>query len=597
MTSKRRAQRPLQPLDKTAITVIILLSVAIVLMLLIGTKALPHVRNFSWQRQQVSADDVAFSLTFTQPMEPESVEKNLKIEPELTGRMSWAGRRMAYTLDVPAPYGETFEVSLRNAQPLNRRRRTADAAEVDSVGFEPFLSEFRTRDRAFAYIGAEGEETGRLILFNLTQKEKAVLTPEDKIVLDFEPYPERDRILFSAVDKQPDDPDSIAGAKLYTVSTGLGDAPQYPWWQFWQQQESAAVDQPAGEVIQVLGNQDYQNLKFDLSPNGERVVIQRVNNEKPSDYGPWILYPDRPDDAPRKLKTEPGGDFLIAPDNVSLLFQQGQGTAVIDLLSEVDAVSEQTLLDFLPSYGLTLDVASDGSAAALVNFNQNDPEKRFTQSLFWVSNRGEEKPLLQTDGAIVDAIFSEDNEVLYCLVNRLSKNTPVEDLAEEQESDRSEDSSEGAVDTNAGSSELIENELIEPLTEDDSATDGSATGESIAAQSISDEPSSLEDEVYELTPYLTAVNVNTGEEQELLEMPPQPETNVSLAPDGLAILFDEVLVSNPQANAADSDQRGPTHRLWLLPLFDTVESRLSGEPTALPPTELEIAGRQPVWLP
>jgi len=574
MTSKRRAQRPLQPLDKTAITVIILLSVAIVLMLLIGTKALPHVRNFSWQRQQVSADDVAFSLTFTQPMEPESVEKNLKIEPELTGRMSWAGRRMAYTLDVPAPYGETFEVSLRNAQPLNRRRRTADAAEVDSVGFEPFLSEFRTRDRAFAYIGAEGEETGRLILFNLTQKEKAVLTPEDKIVMDFEPYPGRDRILFSAVDKQPDDPDTIAGAKLYTVSTGLGEPPQYPQWQFWKRQAAADSRPPAGEIKQVLGNQDYQNLKFDLSPNGDRVVIQRVNNEKPSDYGPWILYPDRPDDAPRKLKTEPGGDFLIAPDNVSLLFQQGQGTAVIDLLSEVDAVSEQTLLDFLPSYGLTLDVASDGSAAALVNFNQNDPEKRFTQSLFWVSNRGEEKPLLQTDGAIIDAIFSEDNEVLYCLVNRLRKNSPPEDI-------------DGAVDSDVDSDESAE------ASQDESA----AANESIAAQSISDEPLSLEEELYELTPYLTAVNVETGEAQELLEMPPQPETNISLAPDGLAVLFDEMLVSNPQAQATDSDQNGPTHRLWLLPLFDTVESRRNGNPTALPPTELEIAGRQPVWLP
>jgi hypothetical protein len=42
----------------------------------------------------------------------------------------------------------------------------------------------------------------------------------------------------------------------------------------------------------------------------------------------------------------------------------------------------------LPNYGQVLDLAADGSAAAMVNFNQNDPEKRFTESLFLVTNQG-----------------------------------------------------------------------------------------------------------------------------------------------------------------------------------------------------------------
>ncbi len=145
-----------------------------------------------------------------------------------------------------------------------------------------------------------------------------------------------------------------------------------------------------------------------------------------------------------------------------------------------------------------------------------------------MSSQGEEKQLLQTEGAIVSAQFNEDNTVLYCLINRL-------------------------LVTNDG-------------TEDE----------------------------YQVAPYIAAVNVKTGKEQELLEMPPQPETTVSLSPDGLAVLFDENLVSDPRSKASADEA---TDRLWLLPLFSTLEERLSGAPIPLPPTELELAGRHPAWLP
>lgn len=495
---------------------IMVLGLIVAAMLLLGAQALAQVRVFSWQDEVVTADDVAFLMTFSQPVDPQSVEDSLKIEPALAGKFSWAGRRMAYTLSVPAPYGESYKVTLPAAEALNAQ-----------TGFEPFEGTFRTRDRAFAYIGAEGEEQGRLIMFNLTRKEKTLLTPEGQKVLDFKPYPERDRILFSAVSTEAE-AEGIALAQLYSVSTGLA-TPVKAQRQFWQRKAKPAA---AGTIQLILDNKDYQNLKFDLSPNGQVIVVQRVSQQNPADFGPWVLMDDNP---PRKLKTEPGGDFKIAPDSLSLLLQQGEGTAVIDLQEETTDTQPDELLDFLPEYGQTLDIASDGSAAALLDFNQDDPDKQFTQSLFWVSNQGEEKLLLQTDGAVLGAQFNENNEILYCLVNRLV-----------------------------------------------------AQGESA--------PDQDEDErLYQVAPYLTAINVKTGQEQKLLEMPPQPEITVSLSPDGLAILFDEALVVEP--SVADEDFSGPTARLWLLPLFNTAKERLSDEPAALPPAELELIGRQPIWLP
>ena len=564
MTSRRR---PKQPLDSAALVVMAVLSVVIVAMLLLGSQALPRVRTFSWQDKSVAAEDIAFLLTFTQPMDPQSVTENLVIEPELPGKVSWAGRRMAYTLNGPAPYGQTFEISLPTAQALSGQE-----------GFEPFEQSFETRDRVFAYIGAEGEEQGRLVMFNLTQKEKTLLTPEGQIVLDFQPYPARDRILFSAISEK-DRANRVSSAQLYTDSTGLGTPVTTPKWKIWQQ-----VSEPvAGTTTLILDNERYQNLKFDLSADGTTIVVQRVNQTMPSDFGPWVL---KEGEAPRKLETEPGGDFTIAPDSVSLLLQQGQGTAVLSLEPNLTAAESEELLDFLPDYGLTLDIASDGRSAALVNFNQDDPEKRFTQSLFWVSNSGEEKPLLETDGAILSAQFNDSNDLLYCLVNRLVK-------SDFDQSTDSEDNVQGEAEPRLEASLQASELPPQPEFPEDALIEARPAEEAL----IEDGKLGAE-EVFQFTPYLTVVNVETGEETKLLEMPPQPEINVSLSPDGLAILFDEVLLSDAQSTASASDYDGPTHRLWLLPLFSTQsEQATGGEPVALPPTALEIAGQRPAWLP
>ena len=499
-----------QPLDRAAAIAMVLFSIAIAVMLLFSSQALPRVRTFSWEDKAVGAEDIAFLMEFTQPVDTQSVEENLKIDPELPGKFSWAGRKMAYTLKGPAPYGEQYQVSLLTAKALNRKS-----------GFERFQTAFKTRDRIFAYIGVEGEELGRLILYNVTSQQKTLLTDASQRVMNFEPYPGRDRILYLATPTEGTETTGTS-SDLYTVTTGLTALDKAPTWQFWRSSDAPV---PAGKTQQLLDSQDYQNLKFDLSPDGKRVVIQRINRENPSDSGPWVLAEGQ---APRKLETAPSGDFRIAPDGLSLLLQQGEGTAVVSLDDASTEQSEQAgeLLDFLPDYGQTLDVAGDGSAAAFVNFNQDDPEKQFTQSLFWVSNRGEEKQLLQTDGSIVQAQFSNNNKVLYGLLER-------------------------------------------PVPGED----------------------------YQVVPYLSAINVSTGEVRELLEMPPQPDITVSLSPDGLAMLFDEALVGDSNAKNSKDAAELPTHRLWLLPLFRSLEARQEGEPASLPATELEIFGRHPEWLP
>ncbi|MFG6099255.1 hypothetical protein SPB21_28670 [Leptothoe sp. ISB3NOV94-8A] len=485
-----------QPLDRLAQAMIALLALVIGGMVLFGGPAASKVRDFTWQNRQIGAEDTAFLLTFSRPMDHTSVEQNLTIEPPLPGRFSWAGRRMAYTLNFPAPYGNEFTVSLPEA---------SDRFSGPEAKFMPFKASFKSRKRAFAYIGVEGEDQGRLMLYNLSTQSQTALTPKNLTVMDYKPYTQGDRILFAAIERGQNTQQDQA---LYTVTTGLGDD----------------TNNSSGQIETLLDSSEYQNLKFDLSPDGSTIVVQRVSRNNPGNFGPWVVTQDQP---PRRLETEPGGDFIIAPDSQSLLLQQGEGTAIIALNNAPDEQSGETL-DFLPQYGLVMDVASNGSAAAMVSFNQDDPDKRFTQTLFWVSNQGDEKPLINVTGSILDAQFDPTNELLFCLTSQL-----------------------------------------------------------------------LEGETYQVQPSIAAINLSTGDVETLQTLSPQPSVHMSLAPDGLALLFDETTPSATADNSVvlDDDIAIATSKIWLLPLYQTSDDRLNKRPQPVEPQALPFAGINPVWIP
>ena len=497
-----------QPLDRAALFVMAVLSVVIGLLLLSGDRSAPRVRDFNWQNKQVGSDDSAFVLTFSRPMDHTSVEQNLQIEPSLPGKTSWAGRRMAYTLNAPAPYGTAFRVKLQNAQD----RFTQEGA--DRASLQPFIGNFQSRDRSFAYIGVDGDEAGRLMLFNLTKQEKKILTPQNLVVMDFKPYAQSDRILFSALDRA-NQAQTLVDQQLYTVTTGLSiESPAQPTdvqksdWDFFNSVKPSP-SQASGQIDRILDNQDYQNLKFDLSADGNVIVVQRVNRKNPNDFGPWML---RSGFAPQPLDNkQPGGEFLITPDSSSLAIAQGQGLALIPLRPQADP------LDFLPKFGTVLSFSKDGSSAAMVKFNTD-----YTRSLFLVTNQGDPKEIFKTTGSIISAQFDPTEQILYCLLTNLVP---------------------GAT--------------------------------------------------YQEQPYLAAIDlkaaVTQGADRALHPMvllPKQRDIQMSLAPDGLALIFDQ---TDGEARSPDG-KSASNSRLWLLPLNGNLTAKV--QPEALP-----MPGFHPRWLP
>ena len=382
-----------QPLDRYALGIVAILSVAIALLLWVGDRTAPQVRDFSWQGQRIDANDISFSLSFNRPMDRESVEQNLKFEPPLAGKISWSSRRMSYTPLAPATYGKSYQVKLENAYD----RFAAESGKNNKkTAIDPFTGSFKTPSPRFAYIGSQVEEKGRLVIYDILSKEKRILTPSNLIVTDFRIYPDRQKILFGAIALTEQ---NLLDQKLYTVATGIDQDDRLT---------SNPADNPS-KIKLILDSADYQNFKFDLSPDGKNILVQRLSRQQVGRYGLWLIKEEQP---ARSLENQPGGDFMFTPDSASVAIAQGEGVAILPLEPQAPP------LDFLPRFGTVLNFGRSGIQAATIKFN-----KDYTRSLYLVNNQGLQKELTKISGSIISAQFDPQEKTLYCLLTDVEQDT------------------------------------------------------------------------------------------------------------------------------------------------------------------------------
>jgi len=446
----------------------------------------PQVIQFSWKDKQVGVQDDGFTLTFNRKMNRESVEENLLIKPSLPGKISWSERKMTYQLTELPSYGTTYSIQLSQAKTAR-----------DNTLIEPFVSKFKTRDRAFVYLGVERKEQGRLVLYNLTQQKKTLLTPAHLTVVNFEPYPNSDRILFSAF---PRNGRQKNAQQLYTVTTGLN-------------YQDISNNVTAGEIESVLDSKNDSTLRFDLSANGKTLVVQRINANNLEDSELWISTQEH--SKPQRLGMK-AGKFIVSPNGENLAIIKAEGVTLVSLSD-----SEKTA-QLYPEYDSMIRFSPTGSQKLMVKSHEDE-----TRSLFLVTET-EEKELFTTEASILDCKFEpREQRTVYCL----------------------------------------KTEIVE-----------------------ADEDTLVEE------PYLAAIDLETANTIPLLALPNYPDVKMTIAPDGIAILFDQVVATVSDGNNDLSTQNGQAisaGRLWILPLPEIPKDKNFNR---IPPEEL-FAGFRPLWLP
>jgi hypothetical protein len=474
--------------DRLVLGTILALIAAISSILIQGNQVPTRGENFSWQGRKIGVRDNYFTLSFNRPIDRSDIETSLVIDPPLPGKISWSGDRLTYTLTELPIYGKKYQVKLPIAQG------------------EDFIGEFYSHDRAFAYIGVNQEERGRLIVCNIiqgannvTELKKTILTPGDLVVTDFQIYPRGERILFSAFDRSDLGRDTPK-QQLYTITTGLNH-------------DEHGQNLPSGRIERFLDAKTYQNLRFNLSDNGKTLIVQRINHGNPGDASLWVIS----DDGQSRPLGMQGDNFLLSPDGKKAVVSQTGGVAVIPL--DFQGGKPQ----FLPTYEKILAFSRDGRQKLMV---KSEPDNQ--RSLFMLNDQGESRLLLRTVNPIISCEFEPRQEkTLYCL-----------------------------------KSDLV------------MGSDGKVKEE----------------------PFLGIIELKTGKMMPLLALPNYRDVHMSMSPDGVALLFDQLattpfgvrndLVTGEGSSIADG-------RLWLLPLPDQFS------PNSIPkilPQELN-AGFKPRWLP
>lgn len=113
-------------------------------------------------------------LTFTEPMDGQSVERSFRISPRVPGDFNWSGNTLLFIPRHPLSYDATYNV-------------TVSTGSRDTTGkhlFRTFHGAFHTQSPHVLVLGTEGRESHRLILAS-TGGRHQIVGSDDGLITDF----------------------------------------------------------------------------------------------------------------------------------------------------------------------------------------------------------------------------------------------------------------------------------------------------------------------------------------------------------------------------------------------------------------------------
>ncbi|NJP22485.1 MAG: hypothetical protein HC763_29640 [Hydrococcus sp. CRU_1_1] len=99
--------------------------------------------------------------------------------------------------------------------------------------------------------------------------------------------------------------------------------------------------------------------------------------------------------------------------------------------------------------------------------------------------------------------------------------------------------------------------------------------------------------------YLAAIDLETTKEIPLLVLPNYQDVEISMSPDGIALLFDQIATTFSNSNTEIATEKGEaivSGRLWLLTLPELATIQTGTKPPQVLPEELD-SGFKPQWIP
>lgn len=191
--------------DRVILVSISLLVLAIVITILIGDRVgVRLVRVFPLEEAH-STDDIL--IQFSEPMNRESVESLLTVEPEIEGAFSWSSDTLIFRPEEPMRTGDTFTVTLEAGAQSRSGREVLRSYQYNFTVRPPYV----------AYLAPADSSPQNIWLTNPAEPDSAEqVTFSDSGVFDFDVSPDGRRIAFA--ERRTDRP--AADIKLLDLDTG-----------------------------------------------------------------------------------------------------------------------------------------------------------------------------------------------------------------------------------------------------------------------------------------------------------------------------------------------------------------------------------------
>jgi hypothetical protein len=326
------------------------------------------VRDFSWEKIEVSPMNQQMSFVFNEVPDRQAVEASLVFSPQIKWRSSWLGRKWIVTLEEPLQHGQSYEVEIPLAH---------------------YGSYFETSSKRLFYIDSSREDQRLLVELKTQTGEQSVVSPADLAVVDYEFNPKKEEVVMLATPVEQ----LLLEGEMNVVPNLY------------------RLDLKSKKAELLAGTEHQVNFNFAISPDGERIVLDRLSLDmegSPNGRGLYIHSAWR--GWTQFWQKEAVGDVLqFAPDSSWLLLLDMNRFTMVPL--NASDGEPQLIGEYFNSYGFS----RDGALALFTQWAGGAPYAT-TNELVVLHSDGRKENLLQNIGEIQNVIFSPEFEVYYLLI-------------------------------------------------------------------------------------------------------------------------------------------------------------------------------------
>jgi len=309
-------------INKTLDTFLVIFTLLVILILAMGDRTYPKVSDINLSESEIPVSANQIVLSFNREVDRQSVEENFSIQPEIPGRFSWIGKKMAYTFDQQLDYNQPFSLSIK------------EAVDIKGDLVADFNFSTQVESKVIFYLETD-EQNSRLVEYNLNTQEKQYLTPEDLIVLDYKYAPKSKVVYFFATQKADLDETSFITDLKQLYSLNL-----------------------KSQRLRVLADsKNYVNFEFDISPDEKKIALTRSEIHSNHTLTPRKLYlskTSRTRFRPFWNKNIANAEIIFAPSSDAILgFNSDIGYLLVPIEPKLEKVVEFGWLEHLKSYGFS----------------------------------------------------------------------------------------------------------------------------------------------------------------------------------------------------------------------------------------------------